>query len=478
MSINQFTSLGVLLESLPKTFRDAVRVCRNLDIEYIWIDSLWIIQDDMSDWQMQAAQMAEVYRNTWLTIAASKSKDSREGCFSRLDRTYRGQTLPGYDGIFIRRIPPSLLDLETAQTLEDWPLLLRAWVFQEIRLSRRVVHFGVNEVWWQCRSKLEQQGTSVPGYTQVYTAPLPPTVGGSTLLAQWHLLVGIYSSRKLTLRKDRLPAFAAMAKLTSNARRDDTYMAGLWKSTLILDLGWMAVRLPGELAMDLTHHSDLLPTWSWANLDGQEVDWGAEENEPLSTVRVLEAKCQTDGSPFMGQGLSAEIVLEAGLIPWDTVRQCPFPFDYRTEPKETHQAICEELAGNPYEVVVTQVRWDQPSETYPRSQAEVFVLPLCREPSRHDHPAYLASVRSLIIKRVKCRDKGGDDEEGRRYGQRTYGRMGILELTMAGEWSACSSYEDEQGEDEDNNLSANRGAWWVTLLKFIEGLETHVVSLI
>jgi hypothetical protein len=56
--------------------------------------------------------------------------------------------------------------------------------------------------------------------------------------------------------------------------------------------------------------------------------------------------------------------------------------------------------------------------------------------------------------------------------------MGILELTMAGEWSACSSYEDEQGEDEDNNLSANRGAWWVTLLKFIEGLETHVVSLI
>jgi hypothetical protein len=40
---------GIILTDLPKTFRDAVRVCRNLNIPFIWIDSLCIVQDDDDD---------------------------------------------------------------------------------------------------------------------------------------------------------------------------------------------------------------------------------------------------------------------------------------------------------------------------------------------------------------------------------------------------------------------------------------------
>ena len=36
-------------EEIPKTFRDAIDICRRLDIQFLWIDSLCIIQDSDED---------------------------------------------------------------------------------------------------------------------------------------------------------------------------------------------------------------------------------------------------------------------------------------------------------------------------------------------------------------------------------------------------------------------------------------------
>lgn len=36
--------------TLPKTFTDAIVVCRHLGIRYLWIDSLCIVQDCKTDW--------------------------------------------------------------------------------------------------------------------------------------------------------------------------------------------------------------------------------------------------------------------------------------------------------------------------------------------------------------------------------------------------------------------------------------------
>jgi hypothetical protein len=66
---------------LPLTLQDAVRVTRELDIHYLWIDALYIIQDDNDDWQREAARMASVYRNSHLTIAASNAAKSSAGFF-------------------------------------------------------------------------------------------------------------------------------------------------------------------------------------------------------------------------------------------------------------------------------------------------------------------------------------------------------------------------------------------------------------
>lgn len=59
---------GIDLSSMPQTFKDAVAVTRYLGMRYIWIDSLCIVQDDVLDWECEAARMADVY---WLCLSSS-----------------------------------------------------------------------------------------------------------------------------------------------------------------------------------------------------------------------------------------------------------------------------------------------------------------------------------------------------------------------------------------------------------------------
>ncbi|KAI1736865.1 heterokaryon incompatibility protein-domain-containing protein [Xylaria scruposa] len=70
---------------LTKTFQDAILVTRGLGIQYIWIDSLCIVQDDAADWAAEAAKMASIYESALLVISATASSDGDEGCL--LQRT-------------------------------------------------------------------------------------------------------------------------------------------------------------------------------------------------------------------------------------------------------------------------------------------------------------------------------------------------------------------------------------------------------
>jgi len=70
---------SIPVEILPQTIRDAFLVARKLDIRYIWIDVLCIIQDSKEDWHSEARRMGAIYANSYFTIAATAAKHSREG---------------------------------------------------------------------------------------------------------------------------------------------------------------------------------------------------------------------------------------------------------------------------------------------------------------------------------------------------------------------------------------------------------------
>ncbi len=68
-------------DTLSKTFQDAVHVTRRLHHQHVWIDSLCIIQDNLSDWRSESSQMGDVYAKSTCNIPASASRDGSQGLF-------------------------------------------------------------------------------------------------------------------------------------------------------------------------------------------------------------------------------------------------------------------------------------------------------------------------------------------------------------------------------------------------------------
>jgi hypothetical protein len=110
-----------------------------------------------------AASMGTIYKNSYLTIAASWSSDSNGGLFSNQSSTYRPKRI-STTSLYVRSVPlddsQDVLVSDSITTPWDkkkllkahWPLLTRAWVFQERQLSARMVHFGENGLLWECHS--------------------------------------------------------------------------------------------------------------------------------------------------------------------------------------------------------------------------------------------------------------------------------------------------------------------------------------
>ena len=71
---------GIPLDSLPRTIRDIVSVCRQLGQQYLWVDALCIIQDNAADKMAQIPRMADIYSGALLVISAAGTADVLDGC--------------------------------------------------------------------------------------------------------------------------------------------------------------------------------------------------------------------------------------------------------------------------------------------------------------------------------------------------------------------------------------------------------------
>jgi hypothetical protein len=58
-------------DHLPPVFADTVNVARRLNIDYVWIDALAIIQDDPEDWAREASRMGSVYAHAYCNFGGS-----------------------------------------------------------------------------------------------------------------------------------------------------------------------------------------------------------------------------------------------------------------------------------------------------------------------------------------------------------------------------------------------------------------------
>lgn len=142
---------GFTFNELPSTFQDAIHVARCLKVHYLWIDSLCILQGEAEeateDWKRESVCMEKVYASAYFTLAATSAVDSNSGFLKRnITTEYICFHDHDLDQMVYACTHPSDFDGEVEQA----QLNTRAWVMQERFLSRRTIHFGANQMYWEC----------------------------------------------------------------------------------------------------------------------------------------------------------------------------------------------------------------------------------------------------------------------------------------------------------------------------------------
>lgn len=143
---------GITVSDMPTTYQDVVKLTRELGLRYLWVDSLCICQDELADWERESAKMLSIYSNAYLTVAATRAKDSSEGFLGpRIDRTfteldYTRNDLHGKALAFNLPLRAEHVKRDYIN-LPDEPLSKRAWSLQERVLSHRVLIYGSDQMY-------------------------------------------------------------------------------------------------------------------------------------------------------------------------------------------------------------------------------------------------------------------------------------------------------------------------------------------
>ena len=254
--------VSIPVDQLPPSMQDAISVTRKFGVRYLWIDSLCIVQDNLEDWSHEAAQMASIYENAFLTIGATSTASDEESFLHPL-RTHlklRVKTLEGTLQDLYVQPAGRYRSLEP----EYQPLLQRAWCYQERLLCQRMLHFTTKELWWECRSEFDCEcGDRMSHFGRQDMLQEKPRIYTDMAEPQhWRQMVEHYSGLELTLEKDKLPAMSGSAQKVQESRKDK-YLAGLWSRTLVDDLCWKSYSVKGQL------QEWRAPSWSWASVNGQ-----------------------------------------------------------------------------------------------------------------------------------------------------------------------------------------------------------------
>ncbi|KAK4448882.1 HET-domain-containing protein [Podospora aff. communis PSN243] len=334
-------------ELLPNTFRDAVQVTRELGVQYLWIDSMCIIQDDANDWRIESSNRAHVYKNSYLTLCATRARSddgglwlSHEGA-GQHDRNVYIQSARDFEIAHLQE-SRELANGETSN-----PLLTRAWTLQERLLSPRILHFGHGELLWRCtemndcecalgrtgylETENDSEFDSCQGFVSEKSLAIrlsEASLGKVNIPLEWRCIVEEYTGFSLTLEKDVLPALAGLALEFAGLRPGDRYLAGLWETSLLSDLAWYRASTVKDTPRPSVYRA---PSWSWASIARKVGFHSSEFEEDDVRARIISAETTLTGSDTRGEVEGGSIVLMARVQPATTTWVGAAQFDVEVD---------------------------------------------------------------------------------------------------------------------------------------------------
>lgn len=280
------------LKGLPQTLADAIAFTAALQIQYIWIDAICIIQDSNEDKSIQIGNMANIYSYSLLTLVAATGMNANSGLPGVTTPRDVWQTevrVPVAD----QDVPMRLVTSMNRMIHEDDNFLTgtiwssRGWTFQERELARRIVAFTEDQVYWVCEGgyDIEETDTSSgidvarcdwdcieePRALRLNLRKNQPAVEAVHDPYALRKCIDYYQSKTLTNQGDAFDAFSAILQSIED-RTGETFLWGLARSTFDTGIWWDRSLEDGPIrrrtcltTLEVTSLKQQVPfpSWTW-----------------------------------------------------------------------------------------------------------------------------------------------------------------------------------------------------------------------
>ncbi|KAH9225374.1 hypothetical protein K456DRAFT_1327372 [Colletotrichum gloeosporioides 23] len=347
MSNLQEFSMELRWESLSRVIQDCITIARNLNIQYVWIDALCIIQDSFDDWKIHSSAMPGIYANATLNVV-SGGEDSRSGFLRRrISPTFSPVCIDDSKNVHLGWLgTESYCDaqgLNVVRYADGWRYLspphTRAWTLQEIRLARRNLVFQADtwlgnfdsetptllnsQLYMQCQKEIKWDTGR-------------KRQGAPDLLTDWYNLAEDYSEQRLTRSSDRLLGLTAVAKKHAEVNKHcGNYLAGIWSNELLSGLLW---RTKSSTDYLIEQDRYVAPSWSWAK-DDVPIEF-LRPGEIAMTATVSDYSTEPISDDIYGAVKNGNIVLGSNFLSIEPVDGHWAPWDGNTNviiTNEQHQ---------------------------------------------------------------------------------------------------------------------------------------------
>lgn len=274
-NLEQLSTPGALSsdrEEVPRTFKDALSVAERLNIAFLWIDAVCVLQDNEDQLVEHMNVMDSIYSSAILTIVSdADSADS------------------GIPGISILRGPPQATFKHGAKTyisakrtfgeaLSGSCWESRAWCLQEKVFSRRLLVFTGSQAFYHCTSTTWFEDTIMEsrehnyGSVSIAERASPFSKGrrqpGHTAYEAHRRLFGrnfwslieVYTQRQLSFESDSIRAFSGILK-----SMESEYGPAHWgvpEYYFARGITW------SQSQHKLGYRRPQFPSWSWASWRG------------------------------------------------------------------------------------------------------------------------------------------------------------------------------------------------------------------
>lgn len=264
--------------------------------------------------------MGDVYSNAYIVLSVLKSSNDGAGFLGPpeiLSYSSCAYTAGGVTGTLLVCAIPRTQScyISSEDYVWDEPLSKRGWTLQERWLAPRLVHFGPQQMMFECNAHfLCQDGTKFAGRYSNARKDWDTVEDEERELrasTEWTELVSEYSTRKLTRGTDKLPAISGISRVIAD-QINDQYVAGLWRKAMIEGLSWECTE-PERAAFQYQ-----APSWSWASVNGtisQQSfgNWLGHDGLDLTVAslsRVLDYEVTPKGDDLFGEVLTGSLRME------------------------------------------------------------------------------------------------------------------------------------------------------------------------